>query len=46
MSEGTGRVFVDTTCGVRCAWTMPVYMSVKVNTGGGESGTPNHTQAL
>lgn len=29
-------VFVDTTCGVCCAWAMPVYVSVKVNSGGGK----------
>lgn len=28
-------VFVDTTCSVRCAWAMPVYMSVNLNSGGG-----------
>lgn len=29
-------IFVDTTCSVCCAWAMPVYMSVKVNSGAGK----------
>lgn len=29
-------IFVDTTCSVCCAWAMPVYTSVKVNSGAGK----------
>lgn len=29
-------IFVDTTCSVCCAWAMPVYVSPKVNSGGGK----------
>lgn len=39
-------VLVDTTCSVRCAWAMPVYMTVKVNSGEGKRDTSLYTDTI